>query len=122
MTQKNKIIPGPNVVKPVKGIILPRNVAEKYIKEKKAKHWSQIKDGPVKKTLTEAEYHADKKWREQEAKTQEIKKALEYEKNKTSLQTIINIFKDLKNRKLTIFDFKIDKIADISNDKFDELN
>ena len=81
MNQKNKIIPGPNVVKPVKGIILPRNVAEKYIKEKKAKHWSQIKDGPVKKTLTEAEYHADKKWREQEAKTQEIKKALEYEKN-----------------------------------------
>ena len=72
MTQKNKIIPGPNVVKPVKGIILPRNVAEKYIKEKKAKHWSQIKDGPVKKTLTEAEYHADKKWREQEAKTQKL--------------------------------------------------
>ena len=43
MTQKNKIIPGPDVVKPVKGIILPRNVAEKYIKEKKAKDWSQIK-------------------------------------------------------------------------------
>ncbi len=48
MTQRDKIIPGPNVVKPIKGLILPRNVAEKYIKEKKSKHWSQIKDGPVK--------------------------------------------------------------------------
>ena len=78
MTQRDKIIPGPNVVKPIKGLILPRNVAEKYIKEKKSKHWSQIKDGPVKQTLTQKEYHADKKWREQEAKTAEIKKAIEY--------------------------------------------
>ena len=82
MTQRDKIIPGPNVVKPIKGLILPRNVAEKYIKEKKSKHWSQIKDGPVKQTLTQKEYHADKKWREQEAKTAEIKKAIEYEKLK----------------------------------------
>ena len=37
MTQRDKIIPGPNVVKPIKGLILPRNVAEKIYQGEKIK-------------------------------------------------------------------------------------
>ena len=46
---------------------------------------------------------------------------MKYEKYKLPTQTFINIFKDLKNRKLTIFNLKIAKIIDITNVKMDEL-
>ena len=54
-------------------------------------------------------------------RSSDISTEFKYEYNKTSCQTIINLFKDLKNRKLTIFYLKINKIVNITNVKINEL-
>ena len=49
--------------------------------------------------------------------------SLEFKKelNGITVQTFINIFKDIKTRKLTIFDLAIDKITNSTNEKIEEL-
>ena len=47
----------------------------------------------------------------------EFKKSL----NEITVQTFINIFKDIQTRKLIIFDLAIDKITDSTNEKIEEL-
>ena len=49
--------------------------------------------------------------------------SLEFKKelNEITVQTFINIFKDIKTRKLTVFDLAIDKITNSTNEKIEEL-